>query len=257
MNDLPLAGLGVVVTRPAGTGGRLVAGLRALGADTLAFPAIVIEPIALDAVATASLRRLSGFDLVVFVSPSAVARLFDVRPGTWPAALGAAAVGAGTAAAVVDHGVANVIAPEAGAGAEALLALPELADMTGKRVLIAAGGGGSDRLENALCDRGAETVRVELYRRAPPMDGAALFEWLERQRDPALLVTSIAALDHLTALAADADRERLLASPLVVPSPRVVKQAEFLGYRHIIRAADATDAALIAALVRWRESEHS
>lgn len=254
MNGSPLAGLGIALTRPAGTGDALAASLQALGAETLAFPAIVIEPLPLDTVAADALGHLSRFNHVVFVSPSAVTRLFAVRPGTWPAGVGAAAVGSGTAAALARHGVANVIVPEAGAGAEALLAVPEFADMAGKCVLMAAGAGGSDRLEKGLRERGAEITRIDLYRRAPPANGAPLFEWLARQHTPILLVTSIAALDHLTALAAGADRGRLRRTLLVVPSPRVVKQAEFLGYPHIIRAADATDAALVAALVRWRES---
>ncbi|HET7370394.1 MAG TPA: uroporphyrinogen-III synthase [Gammaproteobacteria bacterium] len=250
-----LSGLSVVITRPAGTGAALAAELEARGAAILHFPAIVIEPLPLDAAAADAVAHPDRFDLVICVSPSAAAQLFATCSAPWPATLPAAGVGPGTAAALRRHGIENIIEPAEGAGAEALLAVPALADLHGKRILIAAGIGGRNLLNNTLRARGAEVATVRLYRRVPPQDGQALFDWLGRYPDAILLVTSIAALDHLTALAADGDRERLLNAQLVVPSPRVVKKAAISGYRRVVQAADASDTALIEALEHWRRAE--
>lgn len=247
-----LTGLSVVVTRPAGTGDALAAQLEALGAAVLQFPAIVIEPLPLQATAADIIANLDTFDLVICVSPSAAAQLFAVRPQPWPEDLAAAAVGPGTAAALRGQGIKQIIEPTEGAGAEPLLAVPALANLQGRRVLIAAGADGREVLEDALRARGADLTVLPLYRRVPPPDGQRLFDWLGRHPDAALLVTSVAALDHLTGLATGANRERLLNTQLVVPSPRVVKKAEISGYRRLVQAADASDAALIAALEQWR-----
>lgn len=252
-----LRGLSVVVTRPAGTGDALAAWFEAQGAAVLQFPAMVIDSLPLDAATADALARLDVFDLVICVSPSATVQLFAARPAPWPAKLTAAAVGPGTAAALRHYGVKQVVAPAEGVGADALLATPALADMRGKRVLIAAGAGGRDVLDKTLRARGAEVTTALLYRRVPPVDGQPLFDWLARHSGAVLLVTSIAALDHLTALAAGDNRQRLLNTQLVAPSPRVVKKAAVSGYRHVIQAADASDAALIEALEQWRRAEHS
>jgi uroporphyrinogen-III synthase len=202
----------------------------------------------LDAVATRHLHELTAFDLVVFVSPSAVARFFAVRPDPWPTGPAAAVVGAGSARALRDHGVADPVEPATGAGAEALLDCPELAALAGQRVLLVAGRGGRELLGDTLRSRGAQVTRLALYRRVPPADPRPLLQWLKRYPCTALLATSNTTLDHLDQLVSAEDRRQLLDVQLVVPSSSVVQKAESLGYRRILRAANATDAALIAAL---------
>jgi uroporphyrinogen-III synthase len=257
--NAPLAGLGVAVTRPAGSGDALAARLTTLGANVLLFPAIVLEPAPLSAEAADLLEALEGFDWAVFISPGAVACFTDLRrQREWPAGVRTAAVGTATAASLRAAGAGEVVVPAAGDGAAALLATPDFAAGCGERVLIVRGEGGRVELAETLAARGAEVSEVALYRRVPPADGARLFDWLRAQPRPALLVTSVTALEHLESLAQSAEERTLLhAAQLVVASRRVVKQAEILDYRHISLAADAGDAALTAALLRWWSPEHS
>ncbi len=245
---------GVVVTRPAGTGEALVADLRSLGEAVFEFPAIEIKPLELDAETESALQWTERFDMAIFISPSAVAQWFARAQARWPAKTCAAAVGSGTAAALSAHGVANVIAPDAGAGGQALLARDELARVEGMTILSIAGQGGSTKLVTALEARGAKVTRAALYRREPPKSGKPLFDWLARHPSSLLLVTSLTALDNLARLGNQRERQTLLTAPLVAPSPRVVQHARQLGYRDIIRAADAIDATLTRAVAQWRES---
>jgi uroporphyrinogen-III synthase len=245
----------VVVTRPAGTNAKLVAKLRSLGETVFEFPAIKIRPLPLHARAEATLRGIADFDVAVFISPSAVARWFAIANSSWPAGTKAAAVGPGTAAALRSHGVTNVMTPGAGAGAQALLARADLASPDGKRVLVIAGQNGSDALIAELASRGAQTTRLALYRREPPTNGRPLFDWLASHPNALLLVTSLTALDNLARLGDERDKQTLLHVPLVASSPRVVQQARRFGYREVIRAADATDAALAGAVAKWRKSQ--
>ena len=67
LENRPLRGRGILVTRPAGQAQRLAALVEAAGGRAILFPAIEIEPLA-----QARLPSPADFDLVVFVSPTAV-----------------------------------------------------------------------------------------------------------------------------------------------------------------------------------------
>ena len=126
----------------------------------------------------AALSRLHEFDLAIFVSPTAVAKAMpQVR--AWPAALRVAAVGAGTRRALEKHGVANVIAPTAGADSEALLATRELRDVAGKRIAILRGDGGRALLGDTFVERGAKVEYVDLL---PPAGAETAGASLESRR---------------------------------------------------------------------------
>jgi len=105
------------------------------------------------------------FDLVVFVSPSAV-RI--AAPAIQRPPRLAAAIGAGTRRELERAGFDNVISPKDGNDSEALLAAPELQAMAGRRVLIVRGEGGRAFLGDALRARGAAVEYAECYRRAGP-----------------------------------------------------------------------------------------
>jgi uroporphyrinogen-III synthase len=69
----PLAGLGVLVTRPAHQSGPLCAALAAAGATPLPFPALAIGPPPDDDAFAAALATIAGAHAAVFVSANAVA----------------------------------------------------------------------------------------------------------------------------------------------------------------------------------------
>jgi uroporphyrinogen-III synthase len=245
----PLAGVGVIVTRPARQAAGLAQQLAALGATPIVFPAIVILPPSDRAPLDRVHATLSAYDIAIFVSANAVE--YGVpAPNAWPATLPAFAPGPGTAAALAATGIANVRIPATTFDSEGLLALPELEDVAGRRVVIFRGEGGRGRLGDALRARGAEVTYVECYRRAAPSTGAAgLSEVLRQGRAHALTLTSNEGLENLCALLDAADRQKLEQVPAFAPHPRIAEHARQLGFTAV--ETGATDAGLVTGLLEW------
>jgi len=215
-----LAGRRILITRPRELAQPLATRVAAEGGEPVLYPALeILEPADAGA-ARARLLQLDAYALVIFVSPTAVQRASALRATPWPADLPALAVGQGTRRALQAAGMRAALAPSEGADSEALLALPALQRLEGKRVLIVRGEGGRALLGETLAARGAQVDHAECYRRAPPAapppDGA--FD--------AICVNSGEALEHLAARLGAA---RLRASPLFVPHERVAEKARALG----------------------------
>jgi uroporphyrinogen-III synthase len=245
----PLAGVGVIVTRPARQAAGLARQLAALDATPIVFPAIAILPPANRAPLDDVHAALARYDIAIFVSANAVE--YGVpAPHVWPAKLLTLAPGPGTAAALAATGIADTRIPATTFDSDGLLELPELRDVGGKRVVIFRGEGGRGQLGEALQQRGAEVTYVECYRRTAPTTGAAgLREVLLDARAHALTVTSSEGLDNLCALLAGADLRRLKQLPAFAPHPRIAEHARGLGFAPV--ETGAADAGLIAGLLEW------
>jgi len=240
---MSLAGRGIVVTRPRALAPGLAARIEGAGGRAFLFPAIEIEDLPLPGV----LQRAESFDLAIFVSPTAVdTAAHAVR--RWPRV---AAVGAGTRQALEQRGISPVLAPHGEADSEALLALRELQQMAGRRVLIVRGEGGRALLGDALTARGAQIEYAECYRRVrPTADAAPLLASWASDRIHAVTVNSGEALDNLVALLGDAGREPLRGTPLFVSHDRVASAAARLGVRQAIVAGPA-DEQMLQRLVAY------
>lgn len=236
---MTLAGKRIVVTRPRELAQGLAALIRQAGGEPLLFPAIEIRDPEDAGPALALLGRLQEFDLAVFVSPSAVRKALELAAGrAWPRV---AAVGTGTRQELEQRGFRNVLAPAGQADSEALLALPELAQVAGIRVLILRGAGGRELLGETLAARGAKVDYAQCYRRVRPE-----VRPLEGRID-ALCVGSGEALTNLAALLG---RERLEHAPVFVSHLRVAAQAADLGLQRPVLAGPG-DAEMLAALVAY------
>jgi uroporphyrinogen III methyltransferase/synthase len=236
----PLQGRGIVVTRPAGQAERLVALVSAAGGRAIVFPAIEIERLP-----ERPLPRLEELDLVVFVSPTAVDCAFErIRH----ADIALAAVGSGTRRALQALGARRVLAPEDGADSEALLALPELHEVAGQRILIVRGEGGRELLAETLVARGARTEYLECYRRVLPHgDMAPLMAAWDRGQVDAVTVSSSASLDNLITLLGV---PRLAAKPIFVNHARVAERGREAGIPELI-VAGPSDEETAEALVAY------
>ena len=243
----PLAGVGVIVTRPARQAAGLAAQLAALGATPIVFPAIAILPPRDDAPLARAHAILASYDAAIFVSANAAEY---GAPGQWPRQVAAYATGPGTAGALRAVGVPDVSIPATSYDSEGLLALPSLADVRGKRIVIFRGEGGRDHLADALRARGAHVDCVDCYRRERPASGAGgLAEALLQGRAHALTITSSEGLDNLCALLDGRALEHLRALPTFVPHPRIEEHARTLGFRVV--CTEGADAGLIAGLLEW------
>jgi uroporphyrinogen-III synthase len=250
---LPLAGIGVLVTRPARQAAGLAQKLAAVGATPVIFPAIAILPPSDPAALARAHASLASYDYAMFVSANAVE--YGVPdPRQWPPALTAFAPGPGTAEALAELGIVGVRVPATTFDSEGLLALPELTAPRGKRVLIFRGDGGREQLADTLCARGAHVDYVACYRRAKPSTGVeGLEEAFAPQRGErrvrAVTITSSEGLDNLWDIATERLRSMWRACPTFVPHSRIAARARELGL-HAIDTAGG-DAGLIAGLLEW------
>ncbi|MBI5437069.1 MAG: uroporphyrinogen-III synthase [Nitrosomonadales bacterium] len=162
-----------------------------------------------------------------------------------------ATVGQGSAKALRDLGVQEIIAPQDRFDSEALLALPELQNVKGWRVVIFRGDGGRELLGDTLKARGAKVEYAECYRRAKPQqDAGALLA-----ADPhAITVSSSEALGYLWDMLDEPGRMRLANVPLFVPHARIAEAAQRLGWRNVIPTAGGDDG-LLSGLVAWANSK--
>ena len=250
----PLAGLGVVLTRPRAQCEATAAALESAGARVIVFPALDIVPVALSPASRAVLDGLPAASLALFVSANAAEHGVAVAraAGPWPAPVAVAGVGAATATALRDAGFAHVIAPAAGFDSESLLACPELSDVRGQRVVIFRGLGGREHLRTTLEARGASVGYVECYRRdRPASDPAALLAALERGEVDAVHAMSAETVDNFLALAGRGASWSRVA--LVVPHPAIARHAAAAPFGRTVVSGHG-NASLLEALAQLRKA---
>lgn len=253
---IDLHGLGVLVTRPAHQADALCRLIEQAGGRAIRFPVLAIAPPHDPAAPLATVARLAQYDLAIFVSPNAVEYGLDLiaAHGGLPTGLRLAVVGEGSARALRARlGRGPDLQPTERYDSEGLLALPELQQVAGRRVVIFRGDGGRELLGQALRARGATVDYAEVYRRERPnVDARALATQLAAGVVDIVTVTSSEGLRNLLELAGADNVVRLRQLPLVVVSERTAALAEALGFSqpaHV--AALASDVGLVEAVARW------
>ncbi|CAH1904508.1 Uroporphyrinogen-III synthase [Candidatus Nitrotoga sp. HW29] len=294
MQQQPLAGLNIVVTRPREQATQLAQRIVQAGGQVTLFPLLEVSPV-LDLQPLCTLiTRLHEFNLAIFVSPNAVRYgmeavnaagtfFFSNPPGfprsssltngtdtgnntgkgnvdisteqynALPTTLKVATVGQGSVRALCDYGVKNVIAPQDRFDSEALLALPELQQIAGWRVVIFRGNGGRELLGDTLKARGAKVEYVTCYQRARPCQDASM---LLAANPDAITVTSSEALGYLWAMLDNMAKKRFAAVPLFVTHARIAEIAHQLGWSEVV-PTEVGDDGLISGLIAWAKKNAS
>ncbi len=253
---VPLGGLGVLLTRPAGQAEPLCHRLEQAGARVIRFPTleIVAPPDACDL----SQLPLDRYGVVIFISVNAVQ--WGLRRGPaapqWPQQTRIAAIGRSTAAALRHHGLEVALQPAHGFTSEDFLALESLQDLTGRSVLIVRGVGGREVLAEALRARGAQVDYAQVYqRRCPQVDVEPLLDRWRTGEIQAITVTSGESLRNLWELLGEAGQALMSGATLVVASERIAETARDLGCQGEIRVADdATDDAMFTTLLHLAQA---
>ncbi|WP_434631562.1 uroporphyrinogen-III synthase [Chromobacterium sp. CV08] len=235
----------VLAARPLAQCADLLDRLRAEGwqAGHLPLMEIVPRPGALDALPA----QAAAADALFWVSPSAI----DVG---WPALAGAdlagkrlACVGAASAGRLARLAGRPVLHPTSGSDSEALLALPELADVSGQRWLIVRGQGGRALLADTLAARGAQVDVAEVYRR---VDGAPDWAAFDAAPPDAVIVSSGEMVEQLFRLAGPSRTGALQCLLYCVPHPRIAERLAAFGAARVVTTR-ADDASLVAGLKEW------
>jgi uroporphyrinogen-III synthase len=259
-----LAGQRILVTRPDGRAGDLIAAIAAAGGEALHVPLLAVEP--LDATRDAeswqrterNLRQFAKYRRIIAISVNAVhygLAWLERLHGTELAARSDVrwyGIGAASAAELARWGI-DARGGGDGATSEALLALPELQQVQGESILILRGVGGRETLAGVLRSRGADVAYAECYRRAAPTLDESQRQLLQRGGFDAICVNSAETLHNLVEVARAAARyDAYAATPLLVPSARVASLAAEAGFARVLVAANAGTEATLAALCARR-----
>jgi uroporphyrinogen III methyltransferase/synthase len=179
LEERPLFGRSVVVTRARAQASGLAARLAALGAEVVETPAIRIEPRPVAGEVRAAAEAVGEYALVCVTSPNGASLLMDAlaelgKDSRALAGAAVAAIGPGTAAELQGRGIRADIVPERSV-AEALVEALQDVPVTGRRVLVARAAEARDLLPDSLRERGAEVDVVALYdTRAEPLSDGQL-----------------------------------------------------------------------------------
>ncbi len=245
-----------MVTRPAGQAAHFATALTEAGAIPVLYPVLEIRDIEDTAPVLDAAIRLDSFDLAVFVSPNAIEKaLALILPRrSWPAGLRVAALGKSSERELARNGIRDVISPPLRFDSEALLELPELIDVRGKRVIIFRGDGGREVLGDTLKSRGASIEYVSCYRRTrPQLDPAPLLKLWEVGQLDAVTLTSSEGLRNFHDMIGRLGQAWLKKTPAFVPHVRIAEQAQALGLS-IVVATEPGDDGLMSGLVQYFDS---
>jgi uroporphyrinogen-III synthase len=252
----------VILTQPALRAAPLAQALGSAGHRVALWPLIDAGPEpGLDW--PALFADLSRSDWVVFPSPAAVAAVLAeaVRHGLdWPSGTGIALVGPGSREEVERWtpelpglSRARFIQPASEPfDAAALAAHPALAALAGRSIVVLRRDDGRQSWPALLAARGATVREVVAYRASPCDPPASGVDWLAaRRRDDSQLALSIASADAGERLAVwaatalpDADRQWLLARPVLTIHPRIAQALAQAGWQAPRLHAPGTEALL-------------
>jgi len=241
-----LRGARIILTRPEKDSAGIARALRHAGARILFFPALALQ-------GNDEVPPRGPFDAVIFSSPAAVRFGWDRVHGVLPDQV--AAPGQGTAGRLLAAGIERVITPRRGAGLDALLAEPTLrAALAGARVLLVCGRPLNRGSLARLAALGADAEAFCAYERRAVTQAAPLEAWLHQGAADAIMVSSVAAVDALAALARRA-RFGWGGIDWIASSPRVAAAVKAREGRLGAVADSANARALVDAANEWWSSK--
>lgn len=203
------------MTRPKHQAENLCALIAANGGQAIPFPTIKIQAVAASELVSSRFNTIDEYDLVIFVSRNAVKIAFDLYldESALPEHVQCVAIGAGTAEALSEMNITNVLHGGVKADSETLLQLPELQaeHLQGKKVLIVRGVGGRELLADNLTARGALLEYAEVYRRClPEYEIKDVHKIWQELKPAAAIMSSNDGLKNLLSLTMDNDRHSCL-----------------------------------------------
>ncbi len=235
MNKKPdLKGLKVLITRPAHQAAATCDLIEQHGGIAHQFPVLEISATQNLKEVNTVISHLDDFDIAIFISPNAVTyacKLIDHPPKAFHS-IKLAAVGKGTQNALLQCGLTTDILPADEYHSEALLAMPALHAVTGKKIIIFRGERGRTLIADTLRQRGALVKYAEVYRRKQPQGNT---HCLLNLKIDMIVVTSNESLHNIFNMTIETDKKWLLNMPLVVFSHRTAKLAQSLGFIHPAR----------------------
>ncbi|MFN8544011.1 MAG: uroporphyrinogen-III C-methyltransferase [Candidatus Binatia bacterium] len=253
VEERPLFGRRIVITRPRAQAGSLAQRLEDQGAETILFPTIAIAPPADAAALDRAVASAGGYDWIVFTSVNGVRAFLDRlaalgRDVRELAGVRLAAIGPETAAELERHLLRPAVVP-ATYVAEGLLAALAGEDLRDRRVLLPRAAGARAILPETLAARGARVDEVIAYRAVvpPEIDAGAMQAALAAGTIDAVTFTSSSTVRNFVQLVG---ADLLCGERPVVAciGPVTAATARAAGLRVAVEAPTHTAAVLAEAL---------
>ncbi len=246
--SLALQGRGIIVTRPEEQAAPLCRLIEEAGGVAYRMPLLAVQALP-DCARTVDVYQPEHWDWVIFISANAV-RFAQPWLAAWKQRPAIAAIGRSTAVCLEAAGIRVDLTPELEFNSEGLLACPEMAALSGQRILIVRGRGGREHLGLTLAARGADVTYAEVYQRVPVRIDPEFWRGLwQEKRFHALTLTSGEALDHLHEALGSLARAWAESLPLAVIGGRIGQLASARGWQRVAVARSASDAGLLAAVM--------
>jgi len=186
-------------------------------------------------------KNLEGYTDILFVSRNAVeiGMSMIMQQGGIPDDVNVMAVGSETAKQLFRYDV-DAMFPSHGNGAEALLKVGQLKDMTARKVLIVRGEHGLTWPSDEMRKRGAKVDDAICYHQTVPEKSASqLFDALEQNDQlEGVFIHSSQSLRNLMAIAGP-QRSRVVGAVLVAGSQRIAETAKEMQWQGEIRVAES------------------
>ncbi|HEX8321706.1 uroporphyrinogen-III C-methyltransferase [Longimicrobium sp.] len=246
----PLSGKRIVVTRARAQASEFAAALEALGAETVQFPTVRIDPPADPEPLRRAAAGAGSFHWIVFTSANGVQHFWaaleegggDARS---LAGVRVCAIGPATAAALKERGVRADLVPGEYVGEAAAEALLAAGPVGGLRILLPRADLARAAVPDRLRAAGADVVEVEAYRTVQDGAGAdTVRRMLERGEVDAVTFTAASTVRNFVQLVGAGTGGALVASI----GPVTSAAARELGLQVDVEAAEYTIPGLLAAI---------
>jgi uroporphyrinogen III methyltransferase/synthase len=257
MNQKPLIGKRILITRARDQSGGFAARLKKLGAEVIEFPTIEIVPPKSWEKLDQAIEHLKSYDWIIFTSANGVyffwERLKEKRKHL-PlfASLKVAAIGPATAKQLEEMGVRVSYTPKEFI-AEGILRGFQKMELKGKRILLARAKKARDILPKGLKKMGAKVDVVETYRTLKPKGGTKkLKEIFLKKKIDVITFTSSSTVNHFFELLKKENMKTLLKGITIASiGPVTTQTAKKSGMRVRIQPEQYTIPGLTQAIVKY------
>lgn len=262
VENKPLYGQRVLVTRSRQQASKLSQQLRSLGAEVMEIPTISIKPLENHQAINEMLKNLGTYEHYVFTSVNGVEVFMETLKDAgkdlrWiPATALITAVGTATAEALEATGLTVTHMPEVFTGEGILEALTPII-RKGEKVVIPRAEIGRPQLVEGLRALGAEVTDVPLYETVVPNADEALLKELATQPPQWATFTSGSTVHNLMQMLKEAGHAFPSAIRIAVIGPVTGAAVAEHGLRVTTEASPHTIDSLVEAMVVTANSERS
>lgn len=257
MDNTPLSGKRILITRAREQSAEFATKLRKLGAEVIEFPTIEILPPLSRKGLDLAMDKLKSYDWIIFTSANGVnffwQRLRKKKKDLHSSsALKVCAIGPGTAKQLKEKGIGLDYIPKEFV-AESILQGFEKRIIQGKRILLARAKVARDVLPKGLRRMGAEVDVVEVYRTVKPKGGSRrLRRLLTEERIDAITFTSSSTVNHFVELLKNEDLKKLFkGTAIACIGPVTARTAGKWGMKVDIQPEQYTIPALAQAIKEY------